>query len=127
MNLNDRDRTDLLNFVNDMRSYVALGDFEAQNLSSAGDMNKLRWDCGLESLAEQVIADCPENPPLEYPTNGVNYRFYGRNTSFFKLRNSLRAAVLEWTSIEDMIWSTSNLFDGNPASRDAANAILYFV
>ncbi|VDM55479.1 unnamed protein product [Angiostrongylus costaricensis] len=121
MSLNDRDRTDLLNFINTMRSLVALGDFEAQNLPSAGDMNKLRWDCGLESLAEQAIADCPENPPSEIPTNGVNYRFYGRNSSSLTLRNSIRSAVLEWTSIEDVNWSTSNLFDGNPTSRNVAN------
>ncbi|KAJ1348260.1 hypothetical protein KIN20_003518 [Parelaphostrongylus tenuis] len=69
-NINDRAREDVLGVVNDLRSEVALGYFKKQNMSSASNMNKLKWDCDLEKLAEQAIHDCPENPR----SGDINYR-----------------------------------------------------
>ncbi|KAJ1368758.1 hypothetical protein KIN20_030033, partial [Parelaphostrongylus tenuis] len=62
LRLNDTNRTVTLLLINTLRSRVALGHYF--DIPSAAHMNKLAWNCGLERLAEEAIANCSEMPPM---------------------------------------------------------------
>ncbi|KAJ1358231.1 hypothetical protein KIN20_016609 [Parelaphostrongylus tenuis] len=57
--------------MNSIRSLVALGLYRVHGLSSSSDMNKLRWDCNLESIAERALQHCPANASFLQTTNAI--------------------------------------------------------
>ncbi|KAJ1356151.1 hypothetical protein KIN20_013815, partial [Parelaphostrongylus tenuis] len=71
--INDRTRDDALSFFNFIRARLALGHYHMFGLSSASHMNKLRWDCNLESIAERVVHYCPKDAPLMRVVNAINF------------------------------------------------------
>ncbi|KAJ1358232.1 hypothetical protein KIN20_016611 [Parelaphostrongylus tenuis] len=63
----------VLNGMNTIRSFVALGRYKSYGLSSSNDMNKLRWDCELESIAKKAVQDCPKNASFLKTENAINF------------------------------------------------------
>ncbi|VDM60269.1 unnamed protein product [Angiostrongylus costaricensis] len=124
LTLRDENRAEALDMLNGIRSNVAQGTFQAQNpLPSAKNMAKLAWNCDLERLAQQAVDNCPPNPPPIRPANGRNYVLYGAGSSAIERQLPLRAALLQWSDISNVIWPANNVFDGNAALLPFANMI----
>ncbi|KAJ1360639.1 hypothetical protein KIN20_019664 [Parelaphostrongylus tenuis] len=75
MTITDQTRQGALKLINRIRSRVASGEFQAKNhFPSASDMEAMRWDCILETIAERALLNCPENPLPVSAAHGQNYR-----------------------------------------------------
>uniref|UniRef100_A0A0K0DN40 SCP domain-containing protein n=1 Tax=Angiostrongylus cantonensis TaxID=6313 RepID=A0A0K0DN40_ANGCA len=121
MFMTDQTRQGALNLINRIRSQVALGQFQAEAfLPSANDMEKLRWDCNLEKMAQTAVINCPRNPPPASVTNGMNYFAFGPGAM---MDNAIEFAILDWTDITSMMWPADNIYNGNPALLYFANLI----
>ncbi|KAJ1356198.1 hypothetical protein KIN20_013866 [Parelaphostrongylus tenuis] len=71
--INDQTRDDVLSFFNLIRARLAQGHYEKFGLSSASHMNKLRWDCDLESIAEIAVRYCRIDKPSLRVVNAINF------------------------------------------------------
>ncbi|VDM52755.1 unnamed protein product [Angiostrongylus costaricensis] len=75
MTMSDQTRQGALNLINRIRSRVALGEFQAKDyLSSANDMEAMRWHCDLETMARTAVLNCSQDPPPVKAENAMNYR-----------------------------------------------------
>ncbi|KAJ1365039.1 hypothetical protein KIN20_025250 [Parelaphostrongylus tenuis] len=71
--LTDRVRDLILTRINTIRALLALGKYEP--LASSSDMNKLEWDCNLESIAEKVVQNCPQQFSTNVTQgNAINFK-----------------------------------------------------
>ncbi|KAJ1363996.1 hypothetical protein KIN20_023978 [Parelaphostrongylus tenuis] len=123
--LNDQNRTEALNLINQIRSSVALGTFQGQTfLPPASDMNKLQWNCDLEKIAQDIVANCPPQTPQSPLAFGKNYRFFGPVSSTFDRRFPVQSAILLWADISGVAWPAGNVYDGKPALFEFSNMIL---
>ncbi|VDM54006.1 unnamed protein product [Angiostrongylus costaricensis] len=121
--ISDQTRDDVLSFFNFIRARVALGQYREFGLSSASDMNKLRWDCDLEAVAKGSVLDCPERASFSASTNAVNFNYYGPYMAEEVLRSPITASMWKWIGIANAGWPADNVFNGNEALRSFANMI----
>ncbi|KAJ1345989.1 hypothetical protein KIN20_000645 [Parelaphostrongylus tenuis] len=124
INTGDETRQGVLNLINRIRSRVALGEFEGKNhFPSASDMQAMRWDCNLETIANISVTDCAEDSPPAAAMYGMNYQFFKSGTPDFTLKHSMESAVLHWADIKNANWQANNIFSENPTLRSFANLI----
>uniref|UniRef100_A0A0K0DQP1 SCP domain-containing protein n=1 Tax=Angiostrongylus cantonensis TaxID=6313 RepID=A0A0K0DQP1_ANGCA len=121
--ISDQKRDDVLSFFNFIRASVALGEYRGFSLSPASDMNKLRWDCDLEAVAEGAVQDCPEHPSFSASTNAVNFNYYGPYMGEEVLKSPITMSMWKWGEIANASWPADNVFNGNEALRSFANMI----
>ncbi|KAJ1358683.1 hypothetical protein KIN20_017171 [Parelaphostrongylus tenuis] len=123
MTATDEIRQKFLSLINEVRSRVALGEFKAKNvLSSASDMQAMKWDCNLEAVAVRAVRYCGRIPMLSGST-AMSYRLFGPD-AYTSIRNrSIESAVMQWSDIRIHDWPNNNVFNGNLGLRYFANLI----
>uniref|UniRef100_A0A0K0DBE2 Peroxidase n=1 Tax=Angiostrongylus cantonensis TaxID=6313 RepID=A0A0K0DBE2_ANGCA len=113
-----------------MRSSVALGPYEAQTfLPSASNMDKLdvtgtELQSGDNTIAQNLVQNCPQVEGQVPQQFGGNYRFFGQNSSVFDRRFPIQSAMLLWSKIPNVMWPTNDVFNSNAALRIFVNIIL---
>ncbi|KAJ1352444.1 hypothetical protein KIN20_008774 [Parelaphostrongylus tenuis] len=74
--LTDSVRDTILPRINIIRALLAQDKYEP--LASASDMNKLKWDCNLESIAGRVVQNCPRQFFRNISQrNAIYFEYYG--------------------------------------------------
>uniref|UniRef100_A0A0K0DRC1 SCP domain-containing protein n=1 Tax=Angiostrongylus cantonensis TaxID=6313 RepID=A0A0K0DRC1_ANGCA len=102
---------------------LSQGEYSEYGISSASDMNKLRWDCNLEAIAARLVQNCPEDVPLSSVEHAMNFNYYGPYTAEEVLRSPITASMWKWTEIANAGWPADNVFNGNEVLRSFANMV----
>ncbi|KAJ1350083.1 hypothetical protein KIN20_005795 [Parelaphostrongylus tenuis] len=120
--LTDRVRDLILTRINTIRALLAQGKYEP--LASSSDMNKLKWDCNLESIAEKVVQDCPEQIFTNISQgHAINFKYYGQNERVNQFPNPIFESIEKWKKIILPIDSYTNLSDEARRFRDFSNML----
>ncbi|KAJ1366429.1 hypothetical protein KIN20_027089, partial [Parelaphostrongylus tenuis] len=121
--LHDSIRDNLLNLVNLVRSSVALGYYKPYGMSSSNDMNQLKWDCDLESIAQEAVQKCPKFAKFSGKPNAINFNYYAPGASLVEHSNPLMNSILTWIETAKVKWPANNSLNENRAPYNFANMI----
>ncbi|KAJ1350080.1 hypothetical protein KIN20_005801 [Parelaphostrongylus tenuis] len=113
--LHDFVRDTILTRINIFRARVALGRYEP--LASASDMNKLKWDCNLESIAERAVQNCPQQASISQ-RNAINFKYYGPSERINQLPNPIFNSIEKWTNVEIPLNPSTNISTDTSTLRD---------
>ncbi|KAJ1368747.1 hypothetical protein KIN20_030020 [Parelaphostrongylus tenuis] len=115
--LTDRVRHLILTRINTIRALLAQGKYEP--LASLSDMNKLKWDCNLESIAERAMQNCPRQFFRNISQgNATNFKYYGPSERINQLPNSIFKSIEKWTNVEIPLNPSTNLSTDTSTFRD---------